>query len=117
MSGLTGLQAVVEDDDVDGAEGLGGLLGQALDERLVVEVSGNVQVVGLSAVESLPAAGEQQSRALAAEVGTHRLPDATAGAGHQGRDVVESHVRHSFAGEVGRGRGLGYGVPSPAPVS
>jgi hypothetical protein len=57
---------MVEDDDVDGAEGLRGLLGQALDERFVFEVSGNVQVVGLSAVESLPAAGEQQSRALAA---------------------------------------------------
>ena len=86
---------------------LGGLLGQALDERLVIEVSGDVKVVGLGGVEPLPAAGEQQPRALAAEVGRHRLPDPAAGAGDQGGDVVKSHVG------VPRDVRLGTGVDWP----
>ena len=88
-----GLQAVVEDDHVDGAEGVRGLLGQAGDERLVVEVPGDVHVVGLSGVELLPATGQQQPRALAAEVGAHRLSDPAAGAGDQRGDLLESHLR------------------------
>ena len=59
MSGATDLQAVVEDDHVHGAERLGGPVGQGLYERLVVEVSRDVQVVGLGGVESLLTAGEE----------------------------------------------------------
>jgi hypothetical protein len=48
------LQAVVEDDDVDGAEGLGGLVGQALGERLVTQVCRDVQFTRLDTVGVAP---------------------------------------------------------------
>jgi hypothetical protein len=58
----------------------------------------DVQVVGLRGVESLLAAGEQQARALAAELGADCLPDSAAGAGHEGRDLLECHVRALLGG-------------------
>jgi hypothetical protein len=77
-----GLQAVVEYDHVDGTEGVGGVPGQACDERLIVEVPRDVQVVWLRGVYPIPTTGQQQPCALAAEVGAHRLADSAVGARH-----------------------------------
>jgi cyanophycinase-like exopeptidase len=59
---------VVKDNHVYGAERLCSLAGKALDERLVIEVTGDIQVLGQGAVDLLPAAGEQQTGAFAAEM-------------------------------------------------
>jgi hypothetical protein len=90
------LQSVVEDDDVDSAEGFSGLVCEVFDERLLVEVSRDVQVLGLGAVELLPAAGKQQAGTFAAEMGTYCLPDSAAGTSYHGGCLIKSHICYSF---------------------
>ncbi|BCW04383.1 hypothetical protein NtRootA1_05210 [Arthrobacter sp. NtRootA1] len=87
---------MIKDDDVNGAERFGGPAGQAFDERLVVEIPGDVHVVGLGAVQLLPAAGEQQSRAFAAETGIYCFADSAAGSAYHGRRLVKSQFGHSI---------------------